>query len=150
MKGVTVWLSFDEGAPDCSTAVNPRSVLRAKPVGPDLLEYDKQAAHKASIKLDAGDVRGAVRFLSSDDRFVTPNLDTFDFLLSKHPPVPHDRRPTPVVKTGRYSCTVLELIKAIKSFAVSNQLQSVCNQLRAGMATSCARIREDRFIRQPL
>jgi len=49
--------------------------------------------------------------------FVTPNLDAFNSLLSKHPPLPHDRRPTPIVKTGSYSCTVLELIKAIKKFA---------------------------------
>jgi len=44
---------FDEGASDSSTAVNPRSMLRGKPVGPDLLDFDKQASHKASIKLEA-------------------------------------------------------------------------------------------------
>jgi len=47
--------------------------------------------HRALIKLDASDDRGAVRVLSSDDRFVTPDFDTFNSLLSKHPPVPHDR-----------------------------------------------------------
>jgi len=88
-------------------------------------DFDKQAAHSASIKLDTGDVRSAVRVISSDDRFNTPDLDIFDSLLSKHPPIPHDRRPTPVVKAGSYSCRVLELIKAIIFLHLG--------QLRAGM-----------------
>jgi len=48
-------VAFNEGAPDSSTAVNPWSMLREKPVWPDLLDFDKQAAHRALIRLDAGD-----------------------------------------------------------------------------------------------
>jgi len=47
------------------------------------------------MKLDAGDVKGEIRVLSSDDTFVTPNLASYNTLLSKHPVVPFVAIPHP-------------------------------------------------------
>ena len=48
-------------------------------------------------KIEAGDVKGAVRILSSDDS-LAPNEDTtFNKLLAKHPPAPTDSRTPPPI-----------------------------------------------------
>ena len=46
---------------------------------------DQKAASRASIKLEEGDIKGAMRILSSDENLVTPNEDSFNALLALHP-----------------------------------------------------------------
>jgi len=65
---------FDSGvvfikkpAPSCN-AVSKLPISRT-------VDSDKKAAVRASIKLDADDVKGAIRVFSSDDAFVIPNYD---------------------------------------------------------------------------
>jgi len=49
----------------------------------------------ASVKLEDGDVKGAVRLLCSDDRLASPDETTFDELRRLHPTAPSDRRSEP-------------------------------------------------------
>ena len=46
----------------------------------------------ASVKLEDGDVKGAVRLLCSDDRLAVSDESTFDELRRLHPATPPDRR----------------------------------------------------------
>ena len=86
---------FDQGttnAPHPAALISiphPSNKLRS-PSDPDAA-----AARFASVKLADGDIRGAIRILGSEDSHVTPSQSAFDALLSKHPPTPLDRRPTP-------------------------------------------------------
>jgi len=67
---------------------------------------DKQAAVRASIKWDQGDVKGAMRVLASEDAFVIPDALSYNTLLSKHSAQFSDRRQSPPITSDAYSCTV--------------------------------------------
>jgi len=61
--------------------------------------YDETIARTASVKLEDGDVKGAVRLLCSNDRLAVPDESTFDELRRLHPAAPPDRRPVPTAIT---------------------------------------------------
>jgi len=68
-----------------SKTLQIQAILSVSCSSPVQLIPTKQAAVKASIKLDAGDVKSAIRVLSSDDVFAIPNLTSYNILLTKHP-----------------------------------------------------------------
>jgi len=80
------------------------------------VDSEKKAAVKASIKLDAGDVKGAIQVFLSDDAFVIPILTSYNTLLTKHPVQPSHRRQSPPITSDAYSCTISQLLPAVKSF----------------------------------
>ena len=65
---------------------------------------DAAAAKRASIQFEAGDIRGAMRFLCSDD--ASPSPDIRRVLLTKHPKQPLDRRANPVVSSNAMIATM--------------------------------------------
>jgi len=71
---------FDSGGVFINKPESSGNVIRKLPIS-QTTDSDKQAAIRASIKLDAGDVKGAIRVLSSDDTFVTPKLASCNTLL---------------------------------------------------------------------
>ena len=52
------------------------------------VNMDEEAAKRASIKLDCGDIRGAVRCLCSDETMAEQGPATLQHLRDKHPPAP--------------------------------------------------------------
>jgi len=76
--------------PVCGRARAPRHVDADQHVLSTCL-----AAAIASIKLELGNVGGAFRAITSDSSYVVPGTESYEALLTKHPPVPLDRRPPP-------------------------------------------------------
>ena len=77
---------------------------------------EEAAAARASAKLDAGDVRGAVRHLCSDETIAPHDATTLLQLQAKHPPRPPDRRPVPSVTATPMSVSPDDIRQAIKGF----------------------------------
>jgi len=65
----------------------------------------------ASAKLEDGDIRGAIRLLSSTDSVVSPDEDTFNKLVKLHPARTTDRRPPPSTK-GQSMQTTSPFVRA--------------------------------------
>lgn len=61
--------------------------------------HDEAIARMASVKLEDGDVKGAVRLLCSDDRLAVPDESTLEHMRRLHPAAPPDRRPVPIADT---------------------------------------------------
>ena len=70
----------------------------------------------ASVKLEDGDVRGAVRLVCSDDRLAIPDDSTFNELRSRHPSAPSDRRPVPSTVTPPLHVLPSTVRASIQSF----------------------------------
>ena len=70
-----------------------------------------------SAKIEDGNIRAAVRIISSDDKPAIDNEVTFDKLVRKHPAAPRDRRVAadPALTTAM-QVTDAEVNKAIRSF----------------------------------
>ena len=64
------------------------------------LSADELAAKRASTKLEAGDVRGAVRLLCSDESMAPLCESTRQSLFSKHPQAPTDKRSAPFLSSA--------------------------------------------------
>jgi len=64
-------------------------------IPPKKKSHDEAIAMLASVKLEDGDVKGAVHLLCSDDRLASPDETTFDELHRLHPAAPSDRRLEP-------------------------------------------------------
>jgi hypothetical protein len=77
---------------------------------------DESIALMASVKLEDGDIKGAVRLLCSDDRLAVPQESTFTELCRLHPVAPIDRRPVPSTDTSPLQVTPLAVRAAIQSF----------------------------------
>jgi Reverse transcriptase (RNA-dependent DNA polymerase) len=77
---------------------------------------DSDAAKRASIKLDAGDIRGAVRALCSDEVIASPGPATLQSLVDKHPPTPANRRAIPAASVSPLTANSTDVSKAIRSF----------------------------------
>ncbi len=74
-------------------------------------------AAMAAVKLEDGDVKGAVRLLCSDDSLAMVNAATLDELRHLHPPAPPDRRSAPACNsTPPLQVFPLAIKKAILSF----------------------------------
>lgn len=78
--------------------------------------HDEAIARLASVKLEDGDVKGAVRLLCSDDRLAFPDESTFDDLRRLHPTAPPDRRPAPTTNTPPLQVSPSAVRAAIQSF----------------------------------
>jgi hypothetical protein len=77
---------------------------------------DDSAVRRASVKLQEGDIRGAVRSLCSEETLARFSPDTFQTLLAKHPPGPIERFVIPSTTTQPMIVSSLEVKKAIRSF----------------------------------
>jgi hypothetical protein len=77
---------------------------------------DQAVASRASLKLEDGDIKGAIRILCSDDRLVQPDSDTLAKLADLHPKAPFDRRQAPDVTTAPLHVNKSEVRQAILSF----------------------------------
>jgi hypothetical protein len=78
---------------------------------------DDLAAYRASAKLQEGDIKGAVRCLTSEETLAPSTAATLQALHAKHPPCPPNRRAPPVTSTQPLTVTPAEVKDAIKSFA---------------------------------
>ena len=78
--------------------------------------HDESIARIASIKLEDGDVKGAVRLLCSDDRLAIPDDSTFDDLRRLHPAAPVNRRLVPTTDTPPLQVSPSAVRAAIQSF----------------------------------
>jgi hypothetical protein len=83
---------------------------------------DESIALMASVKLEDGDVKGAVRLLCSDDRLAVPQESTFAELCRLHPVAPFDRRPVPYTDTSPLQVSPSAVRAAIQ------QDQTVCGR----------------------
>jgi hypothetical protein len=81
---------------------------------------DESIALMASVKLEDGDVKGAVRLLCSDDRLAVPQESTFAELCRLHPVAPFDRRPVPDTDTSPLHVSPSAVRAAIQSFPNSS------------------------------
>src|SRR6266516_1085493 len=81
-----------------------------------LTSVDELAAKRASSKLQDGDVRGAVRCLTSSETVAPFTNDTIDALKSKHPSCPRDRRPPPSLTSRALVVSEDDIRGAIWSF----------------------------------
>ena len=109
---------------------NLTSILKARSVTdhlPDpVLRVTKQRTTKTELssleanvtsKIEDGNIKAALRILSSDDRPATDNNATVIALRARHPPMATDRMPLPSPQVyNALQVTETELIAAIKSF----------------------------------
>jgi len=93
-----------------------RQLKRPTPHG----DADKLAAKRASAKLQLGDVRGAMRILSSDRSYIAPDDASLALLRARHLHAPNDRRPALLLATDSLTCSVPQLLMAIKSFGLGS------------------------------
>jgi len=78
---------------------------------------DERAAKRASSKLQDGDIRGAVRCITSSDKLAPLTDDNYAILKAKHPPAPPDRRILPGLTSRPLIVTGEDIRRAIRSFA---------------------------------
>ncbi len=75
-----------------------------------------KAARRASAKLEEGDVKGAIRLLSSRDTLAPVTQATLTSLRALHPPTPLDRRAAPTTTTAPLLATPQAVLAAVTSF----------------------------------
>ena len=80
------------------------------------MDEELEVARRAVAKLGEGDVRGALRVLSSKDTLAPRNNTTMASLLALHPPMPTDRRAPPALSAAAVQVTQAEVKEAITSF----------------------------------
>ena len=74
-----------------------------------------------SMKMEEGDLRGAIRLASSNSSIAAPTEDTFHVLLDKHPPPPSDYSPPPLpIVSAPISVSQAKIARAIKSFPLGS------------------------------
>jgi hypothetical protein len=85
--------------------------------GKKIRSENEESAKKAAAKMDEGDIKGAIRQLSSSDTIAEPSLESWKSLILKHPPVPADRR-LPVSNEAYKQLLVSsdQVLGAIRSF----------------------------------
>jgi hypothetical protein len=81
------------------------------------LSQEDSAVRRTSRKLQDGDVRGAVRSLTSFDQLAPLSSETIEALRRKHPSCPTDRRQPPIVQGQALVITEDDIRAAIRSFA---------------------------------
>ena len=77
---------------------------------------DEETAKLASAKLEEGDVKEALRLLSSSDLLAPANAETHAALLSLHPHQPEDRRTVPPSDAAPIEVSAAAVKRAILSF----------------------------------
>jgi hypothetical protein len=78
---------------------------------------EDRAIRRASFKLQEGDVRGAVRHLSSTETLAPFSDLTFSAMLAKHPPAPLDRRSPPAPSGPSLTVSAGNILAAIRGFS---------------------------------
>ena len=75
-------------------------------------------SRRVSAKLADGDVRGALRVLTSDDAFAQPSEDVIEQIAAKHPEPPADLRPLRPPSDGDAPliATEADVLRAVQSF----------------------------------
>ena len=73
-----------------------------------------------SMKMEEGDLRGAIRLASSNSFIAAPTEDTFHALLDKHPPSPSTTPHLPPIVSAPISVSQAEIARAIKSFPLGS------------------------------
>ena len=76
---------------------------------------DPKFARRVKSKLNDGDVRAALRLLTSDDKVMPPNAETINLLQSKHPQAPDDLPHLTDPDCPPLSVNEEAVLKAIKS-----------------------------------
>jgi len=99
-----------------STSVPDRVGGGSRPKRRKVGDEDAEAARRASAKLEDGDVRGAIRILSSKDTVAPMNDATAASLRLLHPPAPVDLRPAPSASAPPLQATALDVRAAIMAF----------------------------------
>ena len=106
---------YDQGVAELpSDSISFNHPHRTNP--PEKKTHDEAIARLASVKLEDGDVKGAVRLLCSDDRLAFPDESTLDDLRRLHPTAPQDRRPAPTTNTPPLQVSPSAVRAAIQSF----------------------------------
>ena len=79
-------------------------------------------SRRVSSKLADGDVRGALRILTSDDSFASPTSDVVELIREKHPAPPSDLRDLqpPAEDSVSLIATQADVLRAINSFPPSS------------------------------
>ena len=90
--------------------------LRSRTTAGEPSEKPEAIAKRASIKLEDGDVRGAIRILSSSDTIAPRDATTAAALGALHPSTPPDRRPPPTTTSAPMHVNSSAVKKAISSF----------------------------------
>ena len=80
------------------------------------VDENTEAAKRASAKLEEGDVKGAIRILTSKDKVAPVNEATAASLRVLHPPAPADLRPPPTSSVAPLQATAADVRAAITSF----------------------------------
>ena len=93
-------------------AANPPSRPRCSDNGVN----DERIAQRAGVRLSEGDVRGAIRVLCSSDGVAISDHPQLTELELLHPPVPPDRRPTPLSSVAPLSTTPAAVYAAVMAF----------------------------------
>jgi len=142
VTNLTKWVKGQVGvAADSPFPVAPRRPPPRRQVGSGVKKTD--VAMKVEAKLADGDVRGAIRLLTSDDS-IAPNTDaTRASLLEKHPPHPQPSDfPLPPEETTptEYALEPKEVEAAIRSFPPGSAggLDALRPQLLKDLLTSSA------------
>ena len=108
--------AFDSGASGFDTPRASDIPVRKHAATRKGVSEAEQVARRASVKLEEGDVKGAIRLLSSRDTLAPATQATLTSLRSLHPPVPLDRRPAPTTLTAPLQATPQAVLAAITSF----------------------------------
>ena len=77
---------------------------------------DDAAVRRASVKLQEGDIRGAVRSLCAEETLASSSPDIFQALLDKHPQCPTENFDLPTTTCHPMNISPIEVKKAIRSF----------------------------------
>jgi len=83
---------FDQSVDICPPRAFRRSKPKKKVIGAVTRTADEDAARRSSIKLEDGDVHGALRILCLNEEYTPPDASSYVIFQSKHPPSPRDRR----------------------------------------------------------
>ena len=103
---------------ECDTSL---LLHQLEPTTPTLIKKkqplsDTRLRKTISDKLSEGDVRGALRFLASEETLAPYSPSTLSELRLKHPDRPSDRRPFPEVASPPIVIAESQVLKAINSF----------------------------------
>ena len=80
---------YETGVLSNGTTVQAKRIFKQK-LG------EEGVTRRASAKLEEGDIKGALRLLTSSDDLAPSTKETLDRLMTLHPPQPMDRRANPV------------------------------------------------------
>ena len=107
---------LEESDPPSGSAIPNRSTYLSHSAG-----SANYLAKRVSIKMEEGDIKGAVRLASSEDTIALETQETISVLKDKHPPPHPDTKfqdPPPAGEhiTDALSVSEADVVKAIKSF----------------------------------